>query len=433
MSKVTKPVLLDETGRRIADALEGFVQQRSNSSMVTSLDSTELAGHVIEAVGIPAYVSDVSGYSDYGITETGWYVFARITGNGEKVGSGTTVTGAAGYIATVGSDHIDVAVRFEVAAESKAVTVHWKDGVEFQFIFKATDLAIRNLDYRVTFYVYDISPFTTWEYALTTDTTIVANKAYYEEQDDEYILSDINPLTYALTEDVVFQAGKTYYTLSEGTYTAATVTEGEAVTPETYYEASATVVPAIYKDQYTLTADETFQAGKTYYTLSEGTYTAATVTEGEAVTPETYYEHSYVQATGTFEDGVTYYTHSGDTYTEATVTTGDAIPALYNHSKVIFSGMERNVTYQLDQIIDCPQEYVLPEIEDDGHGAWFEIRLRHSGSYSSTLIVPEGVKIATEHTQAETAGMNMVDLHYMSIDGIKIWRFMNTHSSIPTT
>ena len=433
MSKVTKPVLLDETGRRIADALEGFVQQRSNSSMVTSLDSTELAGHVIEAVGIPAYVSDVSGYSDYGITETGWYVFARITGNGEKVGSGTTVTGAAGYIATVGSDHIDVAVRFEVAAESKAVTVHWKDGVEFQFIFKATDLAIRNLDYRVTFYVYDISPFTTWEYALTTDTTIVADKAYYEEQNDEYILSDINPLTYALTEDAVFQAGKTYYTMAEGTYTAATVTEGEAVTPETYYEASATVVPAIYKDQYTLTADATFQAGKTYYTLSEGTYTAATVTEGEAVTPETYYEHSYVQATGTFEDGVTYYTHSGETYTEATVTTGDAIPALYNHSKVIFSGMERNVTYQLDEIIDCPQEYVLPEIEDDGHGAWFEIRLRHSGSYSSTLIVPEGVKIATEHTQAETAGMNMVDLHYMSIDGIKIWRFMNTHSSIPTT
>ena len=47
--------------------------------------------------------------------------------------------------------------------------------------------------------------------------------------------------------------------------------------------------------------------------------------------------------------------------------------------------------------------------------------------------MPEGVKIATEHTQAETAGMNMVDLHYMSIDGIKIWRFMNTHSSIPTT
>lgn len=472
--------LIDTLRSGITPALNTLAKSidSSNSSMVTSLDSTELAGHVIEAVGIPAYVSDVSVYSDYGITETGWYVFARITGNGEKVGSGTTVTGAAGYIATVGSDHIDVAVRFEVAAESKAVTVHWKDGVEFQFIFKATDLAIRNLDYRVTFYVYDISPYTTWEYALTTDTTIVADKVYYEEQDDEYILSDINPMTYALTEDVVFQAGKTYYTLAEGVYTpaevqtvayvltedetfqdgktyytlvdgvytAATVTTGEAVTADTYYEqttvpvpantyyeASATVVPAFYKDQYTLTADETFQAGKTYYTLSEGTYTAATVTEGEAVTPETYYEHSYVQATGTFEAGVTYYTHSGDTYTEATVTTGDAIPALYNHSKVIFSGMERNVTYQLDEIIDCPQEYVLPEIEDDGHGAWFEIRLRHSGSYSSTLIVPEGVKIATEHTQAETAGMNMVDLHYMSIDGIKIWRFMNTHSSIPTT
>ena len=72
-------------------------------------------------------------------------------------------------------------------------------------------------------------------------------------------------------------------------------------------------------------------------------------------------------------------------------------------------------------------------VEDDGHGAWYEIRLRHSGSFSSTLVVPEGVKVATEHTQAETAGMNMVDLHYMSIDGVKLWRFMNTHSSLPTT
>lgn len=317
---------------------------------IMSLDSTALAvsGTIINAVGIPVYVDDVTAYADYGITETGWYVFARIFGRGDtKVTENTTVTGAAGSIITVGAEYVDLAVRFEVAAMSSIVTISWGDETD-RLIFNAPDLAVRNLDYRTTFYVYDIAPFATWEYALTADET--------------------------------FAADKKYYTLADGVYTLAEVTAGEAV-------------PA-------------------YYILVDEVYT---------------------RATGIFEDGVIYYTKSEDVYSEAVVTVGDAIPAYYNHSKLTFSGMARNVTYQFDEIIDCPQEYVLPEIEDDGHGAWFEIRLRHAGSYSSTLVVPEGVKIATEHTQAETAGMNMVDLHYMSIDGIKIWRFMNTHSSIPTT
>ena len=72
-----------------------------------------------------------------------------------------------------------------------------------------------------------------------------------------------------------------------------------------------------------------------------------------------------------------------------------------------------------------------PETEDDTHGAWFEIRCRHAGAYSMTLVPPEGVKIATEHTQKETAGVNMINLHYTVVDGVKIWRFMNTHSGIP--
>ena len=93
--------------------------------------------------------------------------------------------------------------------------------------------------------------------------------------------------------------------------------------------------------------------------------------------------------------------------------------------------MTRNITYVCNTVIDCPSEFILPEIEDDGHGAWFEIRFRHSGSFSSTLVPPDGVKIATEHTQAETAGINMVNLHYNTVGGVKLWRFMNTHSSIP--
>ena len=275
---------------------------------VAPLNNTQFAvGAVIEAVGTPIYIDDVTDYAAYGITEAGWYVFSRIaTKEGTVVTAGTTVTGAAGYIATIGEDHIDVAVKFDVAAVSQPVTITWAAGNTETFVFKATDLAIRNLDYRVTFYVYDIDEFATWEYALTTD--------------------------------------------------------------------------------------ETFADGKYYYTKDEN-----------------------------------------DAYTLAEVTVGEAIPAdtYYNHSKVTFEGMTRNITYVCNTPIDCPVVFNLPEIEDETHGCWFEIRFRHTGTYSSTLIVPEGVKVATEHTQSETAGMNMVDLHYTVVDDTKIWRFMNTHSTIP--
>jgi len=357
---------------------------------VTTLDDTILTPDVIEAAGIPVYVSDVTTHPEFDLEQPGWYVFARIAANdGVTVGESTTVAGATAYIATIGADHVDVAVMFDVASVSVPVVIAWDadnvDGV----IFKATDLAVRNLDYRVTFYVYDIADFATWEYTPATDATFVATKYYYTESDGEYTLTE--------------------------------VTAGDPV-PTVYYE-----------DAYTLTTDETFVSGKTYYTLADGVYTVATVTEGEAVTTDTYYEHSYVITKDTvFADGKTYYTKSGTAYAEATVTAGDTVPTVYYvHSKVTFEGMTRNITYVCNTPIDCPQTYVLPEIEDETHGCWFEIRLRHTGSFSSTLVVPEGVKIATEHTQAETAGINMVDLHYTAVGDTKVWRFMNTHSTIP--
>lgn len=312
MSKKYMPnhTMTDRMGLLIKNALDNVsraVRGHSDTPYrVSSLNNTVLAAeNIIEAVGAPVYVDDVAQYSAYGITETGWYVFARITTiDGKNVPAGTIVSGADGSIVSTANDYVDVAVRFDVAAESKIVNIDW--GVdEENFVFRASDLAVRNLDYRTTFYVYDITPYATWEYALTTDTTFAADKAYY--------------------------------------------------------------------------------------------------------------------------------TKNGDLYEKAEVTVGNEVPAdtYYNHSKVTFEGMARNVTYMFPETVDCPQVYVLPEIEDETHGCWFEIRLRHSGSFSSTLQVPEGVKVATEHTQAETAGVNMVNLHYTSVDGVKIWRFLNTHSTIP--
>lgn len=397
MVRDTKSLMLDSTGRRIADGLKNLsMAMAMNDSRITALAEEELAsGMIIEVIGIPTYVSDVSGYSEYGITETGWYAFCRIAAKGNAtVTEDTTVTGAAGYIATEGADHIDLAVRFEVAAMSKPVTIDWVS-YEETYIFKATDLAVRNLDYRTTFYVYDAAPFAIWSYTPATDATFVADKAYF--------------------------------ILNDGEYTPAEVTAGETV-PTVYYEQVIS---------YELTADTAFADGKTYYTESDGTYTAATVTTGDPVTADTYYEQviNYViTEDATFQDGKTYYTLASNTYSAATVTAGATVPTVYYvHSKVRFEGLTRNVTYRLDEPVDCPSEFVLPVVSDDDHGCWFEIRLRHTGSFSSTLIPSDpDAKVASEHTQAETAGINMINLHYTNAGGVKLWRFMNTHSSIPT-
>lgn len=301
--------VLKHNGGMFVNAEQKLLQSivAGNAYILNGPGSQIIEGVMVDVVGIPTYVSDVSEFSEYGITETGWYVFATIPApEGVTVGESTTITGADGSIVTSGEDHVDVAVAFDVAAQASTVTIDWDGAVEQAFIFRATDLAIRNLDYRTTFYLYDLAPFVTWTFALTTDTTFAENKNYY--------------------------------------------------------------------------------------------------------------------------------TKDGDTYTLAEVTAGEAVPAdtYYNHSKVTFAGMTRNVTYKFDEIIDCPIEIALPEIDDAGYGAWFEIQLRYNGSYSCTLLPPAGVKIGTVSTQSQTAGINVIDLQYTGVGGVAMWSLLNTHSNIPT-
>ena len=635
----------------------------STSSRITSLDDTKIAvsGAFVMAVGIPTFIpgyADMSAYREYNITKEGWYLFCRIVSGNSNVKSSaeTTVEGAAGYIISDG--HIDVAIRFEVAAMSQLVTVHWNAEESETFVFLATDLATRNLDYRVTFYVYDADPFVKWHYKRSADPVFVGTKYYTEENGvytqaavkaHEHVPADTYYThAYVLATDEVFQDGKVYYTLAAGVYTPAEVVPGDPLVPAepdpevpvpTYYVDEYTLttdyrfvgtryyaqhdgtyeqiavkagepcsyytkvityplpgtaafvgteywtpdesdlgyaraavlagepipegeyfthdytkltaagkfaegvryyklvgteyelqevtvgasyaknvyyidtwtpatgdfvgtkyylaindsnyaqvpvlggeaIPAAYYTKeihYAITGDETFQVGKTYYIIADGEFVEAEVTVGGEVAADTYYEQIviYRKESGTFVEGVTYYTAPAGVYTETEVVPGETIPeaeyrvqliswpqttdeevlsgetyytcigGVYeeaylvpgaripenlDHEKVVVEGLVRNVTYRLDEIVDCPMEFILPEIEDDTHGCWFEIRCRHAGVYSTTLVPPDNVKIATEHTQKEEAGINMINLHYTVVDGVKIWRFMNTHSSIP--
>lgn len=581
----------ENTGRQassgskdLSAALDAAIASQVNNERVISLTETQLAsGSVIEAVGVPAYVGDVTQYAAYGISETGWYIFARVlTKAGEAIEAGVTVEGADGSIITAGEDHVDIAVRFEVASMSKPVTINWGTYTE-TYIFKATDLAVRNLDYRVTFYVYDADQFATWEFARTENKTFVGTQ-YFTEENGVYTQAAVKALedipedtyythAYVLTEDSVFEADKIYYTKtttthstyeekgmytwSETTYDAAEVTVGEDVPAGTYYvdqwtpatgyfvgtayyteddgeytqiavkagevesyftkqvdfEATedetyvgteywevnagtdlgysraavkagfeAPAEPSYYTHTYLkLTAAGKFAADTRYYKLEDGEYVLQEVTvgasyaknlyyidqwtiveagtalvgtryyipdataseghvqvavvAGEAVQADTYIRIvSWPQATDpTFEAGQTYYINpTGHEYVEAAVTAGNQIPAYFAHSKLTFEGLTRNITYRFNQIIDCPTTFILPEIEDECHGAWYEIRCNHAGTYSMTLVPPsDDVKVATQHSQVESAGINMINLHYTSVAGMKMWRFMNTHSSVP--
>ena len=92
--------------------------------------------------------------------------------------------------------------------------------------------------------------------------------------------------------------------------------------------------------------------------------------------------------------------------------------------------MPRNVTYRYNAFIDCPVEIVLPIVEDDGYGAWYEMQLRHKAQYSTTLVPQdEGIKVATDTTPSQTKGINALMLQYASVGGAKVWRLINTHSN----
>ena len=309
----------------LSAALDAAIASQVNNTRVISLTETQLAsGSVIEAVGIPTYVSDVTQYEPYGITETGWYIFARVlTKAGEAIEAGVTVDGADGAIITAGEDHVDIAVRFEVASMSKAVTINWGTYTE-TYIFKATDLAVRNLDYRTTYYVYDLAPYATWVYRRSADLTFSGTK-YYVMENGEYVQAAVKARTpipadtyythsYVITEDNVFVDGTNYYTKEGTVYTPAEVVVGEEIQASTYYV-----------DQWTLASG--YFAGKAYYRVTGDTYEQIAVKAGEVCAYVTKLYTYPLPGTAKFV-GTEYWTPDDSDlgYARAAVKAGEEIP-----------------------------------------------------------------------------------------------------------
>ena len=65
---------------------------------------------------------------------------------------------------------------------------------------------------------------------------------FVESTEAKIFAEDGCPEFYALTKDTKFVAGKTYYTKSSEIYSAASVTPGNSVTADTYYEKHYTAI-----------------------------------------------------------------------------------------------------------------------------------------------------------------------------------------------
>lgn len=169
------------------EALEQRLQS-TYASRVSSLDSNNVSDHIVECSGDLTYIdsTNMSQHSEYDLTESGWYAFARISAKpDQKIKSGWSIAGGKYITPSINDTHVDVAVRFGVVAQSQTVIVNWGDETE-SFTFKATDLAVRNLDYRVTFYQYDLEPYCTWTWGVASGTATTA-KSYYKLIDGEYV------------------------------------------------------------------------------------------------------------------------------------------------------------------------------------------------------------------------------------------------------
>ena len=73
----------------------------------------------------------------------------------------------------------------------------------------------------------------------------------------------------------------------------------------------------------------------------------------------------------------------------------------------------------------------MPEIANDGYGAWFEIMVRLDNSYSLSVVTPsEDVRLATNNFTTPSVGICDMMFQYTTAGGVKLWRASNTKSNL---
>lgn len=127
---------------------------------------------------------------------------------------------------------------FRAVAQLKSMNADGISGGEFvAIIHPFVSYALMRSDDWVSIHQYK-NPENIYQGEIGT----IGGVRFVESTEAKIFAEDGCPEFYALTKDTKFVAGKTYYTKSSDTYSAASVTPGSAVTADTYYEKHYTAI-----------------------------------------------------------------------------------------------------------------------------------------------------------------------------------------------
>lgn len=127
---------------------------------------------------------------------------------------------------------------FRAVAQLKSMNADGISGDEFvAIIHPFVSYALMRSDDWVSIHQYK-NPENIYQGEIGT----IGGVRFVESTEAKIFAEDGCPEFYALTKDTKFVAGKTYYTKSSDTYSAASVTPGGAVTADTYYEKHYTAI-----------------------------------------------------------------------------------------------------------------------------------------------------------------------------------------------
>lgn len=133
---------------------------------------------------------------------------------------------------------LSVDTIFRAVAQLKSMNADGISGGEFvAIIHPFVSYALMRSDDWVSIHQYK-NPENIYQGEIGT----IGGVRFVESTEAKIFAEDGCPEFYALTKDTKFVAGKTYYTKSGETYSAASVTPGGAVTADTYYEKHYTAI-----------------------------------------------------------------------------------------------------------------------------------------------------------------------------------------------
>ena len=133
---------------------------------------------------------------------------------------------------------LSVDTIFRAVAQLKSMNADGISGGEFvAIIHPFVSYALMRSDDWVSIHQYK-NPENIYQGEIGT----IGGVRFVESTEAKIFAEDGCPEFYALTKDTKFVAGKTYYTKSSETYSAASVTPGNSVTADTYYEKHYTAI-----------------------------------------------------------------------------------------------------------------------------------------------------------------------------------------------